>query len=214
MLRETLLVMAIGPMAALAFAPPTPALRAHWSGAAARGAVSAAPSRRSASPAAARFPRGLRMAEVESATSASAGLEVLKSDLMTQLSVGSGLKGAADSANRAEINELVLKLETQNPTAQPAESPLLNGVWELLYTGGCAPHPTRLRSLCALAWPPAVPRPGGAQRAGTRGGRWCAATHAAGALAGTVWASSIARPGKSRLRCTRVGSGRVCSPTS
>jgi len=55
---------------------------------------------------------------------------------MTQLSVGSGLKGAADSANRAEINELVLKLETQNPTAQPAESPLLNGVWELLYTGG------------------------------------------------------------------------------
>ncbi len=169
MLRETLLVIATAPMAALAFAPPTPALRAHWSGAAARSAVSAAVlPRRTAAPAAARFQLGLRMAEVESATSTTAGLEALKSDLMTQLSVGSGLKGAADSANRAEINELVLKLETQNPTQQPAESPLLNGVWELLYTGGCAPHPTRPHFLCALAWSLAVPRPGGAPPAGTR----------------------------------------------
>lgn len=75
------------------------------------------------------------MAAVES-TTRTAGLEALKSDLMTKLSVGSGLKGAADSANRADINEMVLKLETQNPTLEPAESPLLNGVWELLYTGG------------------------------------------------------------------------------
>ena len=55
---------------------------------------------------------------------------------MTQLSLGSGLKGAADPANRAEINEMVLKLEPMNPTELATSSPLLNGVWELLYTGG------------------------------------------------------------------------------
>jgi hypothetical protein len=49
---------------------------------------------------------------------------------------GTGLKGAADASNRAEINELVLKLEPMNPTESAASSPLLNGVWELLYTGG------------------------------------------------------------------------------
>lgn len=82
----------------------------------------------------------LRMQETaetqEEAAPASDALEGLKGDLMTQLSVGSGLKGAADSANRAEINELVLKLEAMNPAESAASSPLLNGVWELLYTGG------------------------------------------------------------------------------
>lgn len=80
---------------------------------------------------------GLRMEVDEgSATLTSAALETLKGDLMTQLSVGTGLKGAADPSNRAEINELVLKLEPMNPTESAATSPLLNGVWELLYTGG------------------------------------------------------------------------------
>jgi len=36
---------------------------------------------------------------------------------------------------RAEINEVLLKLEALNPTPQPALSPLLNGVWELTYAG-------------------------------------------------------------------------------
>jgi hypothetical protein len=31
---------------------------------------------------------------------------------------------------------MVLKLEPMNPTEKAAGSPLLNGVWELLYTGG------------------------------------------------------------------------------
>jgi hypothetical protein len=143
------LVLLAAPMA-LAFAPAAPALRAHQSCAAARGPLSAAaPACRAAAPSVARFPLGIRMAAVES-TTRTAGLEALKSDLMTKLSVGSGLKGAADSANRADINEMVLKLETQNPTLEPAESPLLNGVWELLYTGGYAdPIPLWTQLFCA-----------------------------------------------------------------
>jgi hypothetical protein len=145
MLKKALVLLA-APMA-LAFAPASPALRAHQSCAAARGPLSAAaPACRAAAPG-----RAWRMAAVES-TARSAGLEALKSDLMTKLSVGSGLKGAADSANRADINEMVLKLETQNPTSEPAESPLLNGVWELLYTGGyAAPVPWQTQLFCARA---------------------------------------------------------------
>lgn len=63
-------------------------------------------------------------------------IESVKSDLMTQLSAGTGLKQAANPANRAEVNEILLKLERNNPTDMPADSPLLNGVWEMLYTGG------------------------------------------------------------------------------
>lgn len=33
----------------------------------------------------------------------------------------------------------MLKLEPMNPTDQPARSPVLNGVWEFLYTGGVNP---------------------------------------------------------------------------
>jgi len=76
------------------------------------------------------------MQNADTETKAPPTLEKMKGQLMTQLSVGSGLKGAADPANRAEINELVLKLEQMSPTETPAESALLNGVWELLYTGG------------------------------------------------------------------------------
>lgn len=39
------------------------------------------------------------------------------------------------SKSRFEINELVLQLEKVNPTSEPAESELLNGVWELIVTG-------------------------------------------------------------------------------
>lgn len=33
----------------------------------------------------------------------------------------------------------MLKLEPMNPTDKPARSPVLNGVWEFLYTGGISP---------------------------------------------------------------------------
>jgi hypothetical protein len=62
-------------------------------------------------------------------------VETIKGDLMSILSVGTGLKQAADPRNAAEVNELLMKLEPQNPTHAPAESDLLNGAWELLYTG-------------------------------------------------------------------------------
>lgn len=39
---------------------------------------------------------------------------------------------------RAEVGELLLRLERENPTAEPARSLLLNGVWDLRYTGGLA----------------------------------------------------------------------------
>uniref|UniRef100_A0A7S0V885 Plastid lipid-associated protein/fibrillin conserved domain-containing protein n=1 Tax=Hemiselmis tepida TaxID=464990 RepID=A0A7S0V885_9CRYP len=61
--------------------------------------------------------------------------EEVKSDLLSQLSVGTGLKVAADG-DRVAINELLINLEPANPTKDPAMSPLLNGVWDLLYTGG------------------------------------------------------------------------------
>ena len=34
------------------------------------------------------------------------------------------------------MNELLYKLERTNPTEEAAASPLLNGVWELVYNGG------------------------------------------------------------------------------
>lgn len=127
------MVLAAAPLA-MAFAP-SPMLSQHGNVAAARGSLTSTPLH--SRPAVCKTRIGLRMqdASVQTSTS-SAAMETLKGDLMTQLSVGSGLKGAADSANRAEVNELVLKLETKNPTTESASSPLLNGVWELLYTGG------------------------------------------------------------------------------
>jgi len=71
-------------------------------------------------------------------------VESIKGDLMSILSVGTGLKQAADPRNAAEVNELLLKLEPQNPTHAPAESELLNGAWELLYTGPYAQVHTHL----------------------------------------------------------------------
>uniref|UniRef100_A0A7S0E7M4 Plastid lipid-associated protein/fibrillin conserved domain-containing protein n=1 Tax=Hanusia phi TaxID=3032 RepID=A0A7S0E7M4_9CRYP len=73
--------------------------------------------------------------------------EQLKGDLMTVLSYGTGLQQAADPKNRIEVNEILLELEPMNPTESPAMSSLMNGGWELVYTGGYAPglfdSPTR-----------------------------------------------------------------------
>ena len=52
----------------------------------------------------------------------------MKSTLMRLLSRGTGLKAAADTGNRAQVNELVIALEKNNPTNEPAASELLNGL--------------------------------------------------------------------------------------
>ncbi len=57
---------------------------------------------------------------------------------MVLLTEGTGLKGAADTRNAAQVSELLLVLEAMNPTPAPAGSKLLNGAWELLYTSGYA----------------------------------------------------------------------------
>lgn len=55
-----------------------------------------------------------------------------KSDLLATVAGG----GALTASTRVMVNELILKLETSNPTASPATSALLNGEWELVYSGG------------------------------------------------------------------------------
>ena len=63
-------------------------------------------------------------------------LKDTKVELMKVLTKGTGLKGAADARNQAQVAELLLALEAMNPTQEPAGSDFLNGAWELLYTGG------------------------------------------------------------------------------
>ncbi len=53
--------------------------------------------------------------------------------------VSSGLLTFSSASKRAAVNELLLRLEALNPTPAPAYSPLLNGAWEFLYTGGISP---------------------------------------------------------------------------
>ena len=53
--------------------------------------------------------------------------------------VGAGLASVSSNKKRLMINELLLKLEATNPTASPAYSPLLNGPWQFIYTGGISP---------------------------------------------------------------------------
>jgi len=57
-----------------------------------------------------------------------------KEDLLT--TIGGGTLGAVSSTNRVIVNELLLKLEASNPTTSPATSTLLNGAWDVVYTGG------------------------------------------------------------------------------
>lgn len=55
--------------------------------------------------------------------------------------------GSISPADRASINEAILKLEALNPTEDPVYSPMLNGVWTMRYAGGYSdskiPSPTR-----------------------------------------------------------------------
>jgi hypothetical protein len=54
-------------------------------------------------------------------------LESLPSDLFAD---------PVSSGTQATINEILYTLEALNPTKSPALSPLVNGVWELRYSGG------------------------------------------------------------------------------
>lgn len=42
------------------------------------------------------------------------------------------------SSKRVMVSELLLSLEAGNPTTAPATSPLVNGEWDLVYSGGYA----------------------------------------------------------------------------
>ena len=81
----------------------------------------------------------LRASGVQMKAQSDRTAEQLKGDLMTVLSYGTGLQQAADPKNRIEVNEILLELEPMNPTESPAMSSLMNGGWELVYTGGYAP---------------------------------------------------------------------------
>merc|ERR1719203_1877718 len=54
---------------------------------------------------------------------------------------------AVDQARRTDVNEMLVQLESTNPTGEPARSPLLNGVWQLNFAGAPGPglidSPTR-----------------------------------------------------------------------
>lgn len=76
--------------------------------------------------------------------------EALVTSVLDLIPTSVGL--APSEEKRAEINEVLLKLESLNPTPQPATSPLLNGVWELSYAGlysseGSLTSPTRQLAL-------------------------------------------------------------------
>ena len=87
---------------------------------------------------------------VESEDFTSTESEVLVTSVLDLIPTTVGL--APSEEKRAEINEVLLKLEALNPTPQPATSPLLNGVWELNYAGlysskGSLRSPTRQLAL-------------------------------------------------------------------
>lgn len=79
--------------------------------------------------------------------------QTAKSDL---LSTVQGFGSMVSGSKRVLVNELLIALETANPTEAPARSPLLNGEWELMYTGGYGPgiidwSPTRQLALFLYA---------------------------------------------------------------
>jgi len=79
--------------------------------------------------------------------------EAEKQSLLATLPISA--TGELDDASRAAVTELVLALEKLNTVAAPATDPLLNGRWELLYSGGQAqsllPSPTRQIALFLYA---------------------------------------------------------------
>merc|ERR550514_1145059 len=60
--------------------------------------------------------------------------EIVKEAVKSELS-GVGPEGP----EKALVQELLLALQAENPTAAPATSPLLNGKWKFLYASGASP---------------------------------------------------------------------------
>ncbi len=60
----------------------------------------------------------------------------LASSIFDQLPEEGKLNTSVTKETRSAINEAILKLESVNPTDDPTSSPLLNGVWNLRYSGG------------------------------------------------------------------------------
>jgi len=75
--------------------------------------------------------------------------EEIVTSILDELTYGRpAVFSALSKDTRSKINEALLKLESMNPTPQPTQSSLLNGVWKLRYAGGYSdewtlPSPTR-----------------------------------------------------------------------
>jgi len=72
----------------------------------------------------------------------------LINSVLNELPMNLASGGDLSKDARGKINEALLSLEALNPTENPTESPLLNGVWTLRYAAGYAnewalPSPTR-----------------------------------------------------------------------
>ena len=68
--------------------------------------------------------------------------------------MGAAVGDSVSSDLRDEVSELLVKMESKNPTAEPATSALLNGVWDVAYQGyapGPLPSPTRPLALALYA---------------------------------------------------------------
>ena len=79
-----------------------------------------------------------------------------KDELLAAVASSNGLEGGGSRSD--EINELILTLSSSNPTEEPARSSLINGKWELAFSGSPGGaffdvSPTRFLAL-ALYSPP------------------------------------------------------------
>merc|ERR1719281_807291 len=68
--------------------------------------------------------------------------EIVKEAVKAELN-GVGPEGP----EKAVVQELLLALQAENPTAAPATSPLLNGKWKFLYASGASPGLKALKVL-------------------------------------------------------------------
>jgi len=80
---------------------------------------------------------------------------VLKDCLLSLLNSNDFTMQSPLSTQRQEVDELILALSALSPTAAPARSPLVNGVWEVAYTqtpgSGFFDSPTRPLALALYA---------------------------------------------------------------
>lgn len=77
-----------------------------------------------------------------------------KEELVSVMSTASPVGVPATESIRSSVLELLAKLEPTNPTEAPATSPLLNGVWDVVYSGyapGPLKSPTRPLALFLYA---------------------------------------------------------------